>query len=100
MDVGDSPVRSFLALLLVAALWGISNPFLGRATALPAPPLQPPARRGGRTGAKLPASPVPSSHAVFALLARLARAAFWVPYAANQAGSLLYHWLLGACTTA
>ena len=83
----DSPLYTFFALLLVSALWGVTNPFLGRATAADgtAPP-PPRVRKRGSAAALSPPPLLPSF---------LSRLSFWALYGANQAGSLLYHALLG-----
>ena len=87
----DSPLYTFFALLLVSALWGVTNPFLGRATAADgtAPPR---ARKRGSAAASLSLSPPPPPRLLPSFLSRLS---FWALYGANQAGSLLYHALLG-----
>ena len=66
----DSALVTGFAILVVAILWGGTNPFLGRAAEV--------AARGWPGGG-----------------ARRAACAFAVPYAINQAGSLIYHALLG-----
>jgi hypothetical protein len=86
----DSPLATFFALLLVSALWGVTNPFLGRATAADGTAPPPRARKRGG-GAAAPPSPPPRQ----LLPSFLSRLSFWALYGANQAGSLLYHALLG-----
>lgn len=82
------------SFVLVSLIWGVTNPFLGRAA------------KGGGGGkedaaglSRSTASSSPQRGFIASALLELVKFflnwRFWVPYAINQSGSLLYNYLLG-----
>ena len=113
--MSSAPIKEALSFLLVAALWGCTNPFLGRGMfgsilaldrSLPrlifsitlggaSCTLRTAATKSGSAqSSDAAASPPPSVAAQ--LLHLFLNWQFWVPYGINQAGSLLYNYLLGS----